>query len=49
MGLPIRKLDTLDATEHMALSWRHKTPRGGKRTCFRNDDTHHNMQRSPVL
>ena len=48
MGLAISKLDTLDATECMALSRRHGTLHGGKHTCFQNDDAYHNMH-SPGL
>ena len=49
MGLAVSELDTLDATECMALSRQHGTLRGGKCTCFQNDDAHHNMQCSPRL
>ena len=49
MGLAISELDTLDATEHMALFRRRGTLRGGKRTRFRNRDASYNMQRSPGL
>ena len=43
MGLAISELDTLDATEHMAHSWRCWTLRGGKHTGFQSDDAHHIM------
>ena len=49
MGLAISKLDTLDATERMALSWQRGTLCGGKHTCFRNGDASYNMQCSPGL
>ena len=46
MGLGISELDTMDATEHMARSWRHWTLCGGKHTGFPSDNAHHLMQRS---
>ena len=49
MGLAVGELDTLDATEHMALSRRRGTLCGSKCTCLRNDDAYHNMQHSPGL
>ena len=49
MGLAISELDTLDATEHMALVQRCGTLRGGKRTCFRNGDAPCNIQCPPGL
>ena len=36
MGLAISELDTLDATERMALSQRDGTLSGGKHTCFQD-------------
>ena len=44
MGLAISKLDTLDATEHMARSWQRWTLRGGKCTGFPSDNAHHIIQ-----
>ena len=49
MGLAVSELDTMDATEHMAHSWRCWTLRGGKCTCFQNDNAHYNMQHSSGL
>ena len=49
MGLAVSQLDTLDATDCMARSWLHWTPRGNKRTCFQNDNAHYNMQCSSGL
>ena len=46
MGLAVSELDTLDATDRMAHSWRHWTLCGSKCTGFQSDDAHYIVQHS---